>query len=141
MGTVVGISDGPGEGVHGESNSGFAAVAGYNNADGPGVWGIGGPNGGEGVHGESHSGFAAVAGYGKTNGPGVWGIGGPNGGEGVHGESHSGFAAVAGYNKAGGPAGWFDGKVVILNGDLSVAGMNIIQEIVALSNRISALGG
>ncbi|MFT4088101.1 MAG: hypothetical protein QM658_13320 [Gordonia sp. (in: high G+C Gram-positive bacteria)] len=99
-----------GEGVRGESSTGWAAVGGYNNAPGggPGLWGIGAEAGGEGVHGESSSGYAAVAGYNKKNGTGVWGIGGPEGGEGVHGESSSLNAAVAGINNSptGGPGVW-----------------------------------
>jgi hypothetical protein len=79
-----------GEGVHGESNSGFAAVAGYNkNTSAPG-------------------------------GPGVWGEGSPQGGDGVHGISHNaGGAGVAGFNTAGGNAGYFGGNIQV-TGTLNV---------------------
>jgi hypothetical protein len=106
-GPIVGVGNpnpNASEGVRGESNTSWAAVAGYNSANGPGVYGVGGPQSGEGVHGESNSTWAAVAGYAKTGGPGVWGIGGPQGGEGVHGESQTGgFAGVTGFgNQHGG---------------------------------------
>jgi hypothetical protein len=121
MPEVVGIGPATGgEGVHGEANSNFAAVAGYGKTGGPGVWGIGGPKGGEGVHGESQSGgFAGVTGYGNAEGgegvhgesraagwAGVTGIGPASGGEGIHGESQSGWAAVAGYGKTLGHGVW-----------------------------------
>jgi hypothetical protein len=106
----------------------------------PTVFGASEGAAGEGVHGESNSRFAATAGYNQADGPGVWGIGGPNGGEGVHGETRSGFAAVAGYNKGHGPAGWFEGNVVV-KGELTVEGVNILNEIIALSNRIAGIGG
>jgi hypothetical protein len=70
-------------------------------------------------------------------GPGVWRE--SNGNDGVHGISHSRTnAGVSGANDQGGLAGFFDGNVVV-TGNLSVNGVDVVGSIQNIINAINVL--
>lgn len=131
---VFGFANGDGRGVVGVSVDRTGAEG--NSTNGAGVWGDSKFN--EGVHGVSHGLMAGTSGVNMDGtGPGVWGE--SNGNDGVHGISHSRTnAGVSGANDQGGLAGFFDGNVVV-TGNLSVNGVDVVGSIQNIINAINVL--